>query len=130
MGSLAIGDLAVDARLVTHTAESYGLRVAALGAEHGLVYSGDCGRAADLAPLIRPGDSLLSEVSFGPGPVPEGAQHLDGPAVGELAASTGVRAVILTHLQMNLDRDATIRSVRGALRRGLVLVEPGDRLSI
>ena len=34
---------------------------------------GDCGRAGDLAPLIRPGDTLLVEVSFGIGPVPPGA---------------------------------------------------------
>ena len=45
----------------------------------GLVYSGDCGRAMDLAPLVRPGDTLLTEVSFGPGPVPVDALHLDGP---------------------------------------------------
>ena len=32
--------------------------------------------------LVRPGDVLLAEASFGPGPVPQGAQHLDGPAVG------------------------------------------------
>ena len=38
------------------------------------------------APLIRPGDTLLSEVSFGPGPVPPGVLHLDGPAVGRLAS--------------------------------------------
>ena len=40
-------------------------------------------------PLVRPGDTLLVEVSFGAGPVPDGASHLDGPAVGALAAATG-----------------------------------------
>ena len=66
------------------------------------MYSGDCGRAEDLRPLIRPGDALLTEVSFGPGPVPPDVLHLDGPAVGQLAASTGVGRVLLTHLQMGL----------------------------
>ena len=51
----------------------------------GLVYSGDCGRAEDLDVLARPGDTLLCEVSFGPGPIVPGAEHLDGPAVGDLA---------------------------------------------
>ena len=36
--------------LVTHTDESYGIRVA-VGGRAGLVYSGDCGRAEDLDPL-------------------------------------------------------------------------------
>jgi ribonuclease BN (tRNA processing enzyme) len=129
-GVRAIGDLTVEARLVTHTAESYAFRVTASGAERGLVYSGDCGRAADLAPLIRPGDTLLSEVSFGPGPVPHGAQHLDGPAVGELAAMTGVREVLLTHLQMGFDRSATIASVRDRFGGPIRIVDPADRIGL
>ncbi|HEY5628030.1 MAG TPA: MBL fold metallo-hydrolase, partial [Candidatus Limnocylindrales bacterium] len=92
-----IGSLTLEARLVTHTAESYAVRVGAPGGT-GLVYSGDCGRALDLAPLIRPGDTLLTEVSFGPGPVPAGVPHLDGAAVGELAAMTGPGRVLLTHV--------------------------------
>jgi ribonuclease BN (tRNA processing enzyme) len=129
-GEQAIGDLSVEARLVTHTAESYGFRVAAHGAPSGVVYSGDCGRAADLAPLIQSGDTLLSEVSFGPGPIPHGAQHLDGPAVGELAATTGVREVLLTHLQMGFDREATIASVRDRFDGPIRIVDPGDRIRI
>ena len=67
---------------------SYAVRVvpaaasAAGGRSPGLVYSGDCGRADDLRPLIAAGDTLLAEVSFGPGPVPADVLHLDGPAVG------------------------------------------------
>jgi ribonuclease BN (tRNA processing enzyme) len=129
-GTLAIGDLSVEARLVTHTAESYAFRVEGAGAGKGLVYSGDCGRAADLAPLIQPGDSLLSEVSFGPGPVPPGAQHLDGPAVGELAAMTGAGQVLLTHLQMGFDREETIASVRDRFDGSVRIVDPGDRIEL
>ena len=39
-----IGALGLEARLVAHTEESYGVRVAGAGGP-GLVYSGDCGRA-------------------------------------------------------------------------------------
>ena len=76
----------------------------------GLVYSGDCGRAEDLDALVRPGDTILTEVSFGPGPVKPGALHLDGPAVGALATRTGAGAVLLTHLQMGHDPDETVAS--------------------
>src|SRR6266446_1249548 len=129
-GSEIVGDLQLEARLVTHTAESYAFRVATPGAERGLVYSGDCGRAADLAPLIHPGDVLLCEVSFGPGPVPDGVNHLDGPAVGELAATADVGRVLLTHLQMGYSDEATIEAVRIRFDGPIELVEPGSRITI
>ena len=130
VGSIAIDGIAVEARLVTHTNESYGFRVAAGAAERGLVYSGDCGRADDLAPLIKPDDTLLSEVSFGPEPVPPGAAHLNADAVGELAASAGVGRVLLTHLQMGNDERVTVEAVRARFNGPVELVEPGFRSEI
>jgi ribonuclease BN (tRNA processing enzyme) len=128
-GRRQIGPFAVEAVLVTHTAESYGYRVTGrTGAS--IVYSGDCGRADDLAPLIRPGDALLSEVSFGPGPVPPGALHLDAPSVGTLAASRQAGRVLLTHLQMGFDPDETVADVRALYDGQVDLVQPGARFSL
>jgi ribonuclease BN (tRNA processing enzyme) len=85
-GTLRVAAFEVQTVRVTHTASSFGFRVSEAGsdpasrARPGLVYSGDCGRAEDLDVLARPGDTLLCEVSFGPGPVVPGAEHLDGPA--------------------------------------------------
>lgn len=124
-GTLAIEPFGIEAGLVTHTDESYAFRVAASGDDRGLVYSGDCGHAADLLPLVRPGDTLLIEISFGAGPVPPGALHLDGPAVGGLAAEAGAGRVLLTHLQMGFDPEAAIASVRERFGGTVVLVAPG-----
>jgi ribonuclease BN (tRNA processing enzyme) len=129
-GVVAIEGIQVEARLVTHTNESYAFRVVASRTGRGLVYSGDCGRAGDLVPLIKPGDTLLAEVSFGPGPVPPGAAHLNSDAVGELAASTGVGRVLLTHLQMGNDEGETIQAVRVRFNGPVELVEPGFRLEV
>ncbi len=129
-GSISIEAIDVEARLVTHTNESYGFRVAPHAAGRGLVYSGDCGRADDLAPLIKPGDTLLSEVSFGPEPVPPGAAHLNSDAVGSLASSTGAGRVLLTHLQMGNDERATVEAVRARFNGPVELVEPGSRLEV
>jgi ribonuclease BN (tRNA processing enzyme) len=129
-GHLRVGSLDIEARLVTHTEESYGFRVVANGAGPGLVYSGDCGTASDLAPLIRPGDVLLTEVSFGSGPVPPGAQHLNAQAVGELAAATHAERVLLTHLQMGNDEAAAIDAVRTRFEEPVELVVPGSRFTI
>jgi ribonuclease BN (tRNA processing enzyme) len=128
VGRRTVGDITVEAARVTHTRDSHGFRVTATDGP-GLVYSGDCGRAEDLEPLIRPGDVLLCEVSFGPGPVPSDAGHLDGPAVGGLASRTGAGRVLLTHLQMGFDPGATIESVRRAYQGPVDLVEPGDRFT-
>ena len=124
-GGRTIGDVRLESRRVTHTADSSAVRVS-VGDEPGLVYSGDCGRAEDLAPLIRPGDTLLVEASFGPGPVPRGAEHLDAPAISALARVTAPGRVLLTHVQMGMDRAATVAIVADAVGPDAVeLVEPG-----
>ena len=128
-GRLIVGSLELEAARVAHAGESYGFRVAGLSGP-GLVYSGDCGRASDLESLIRPGDELLSEVSFGPGPVPADAAHLDGPAVGGLANRGCVARILLTHLLMGFDPDATVASVRRSFDGPVQLVEPGDHFIV
>lgn len=125
-GRLTIGPFEIEVAKVRHTDDSYAFRVSTGGV--GLVYSGDCGHAEDLEPVIRPGDVLLTEASFGPGPVPPGAEHLDGPAVGALAHRRDVSRVLLTHLQMGFDRDETVASVRARFDGPVALVDPGDRV--
>ena len=131
-GALQIGPFALESRLVTHTDESYAVRVSLADepASPGLVYSGDCGRADDLAPLIRPGDTLLVEIAFGAGPVPVGDLHLDGPGVGALAAATGPGRVLLTHLQMRRDPRAAVGSVRAVFDGPVELVDDGDAFAV
>ncbi|HET7029762.1 MAG TPA: MBL fold metallo-hydrolase [Candidatus Limnocylindrales bacterium] len=128
-GPVRIGDLTLEARRVTHTDNSHAVRIAA-GERTGLVYSGDCGVAADLAPLIRPGDTLLVEVSFGAGPVPPGALHLNAEAIAGLVAATRPGLVLLTHLQMALDRERPVEIVRAAFSGAVRLVEPGDVIDL
>jgi ribonuclease BN (tRNA processing enzyme) len=130
-GPLEVGDLVIEARRVTHTADSHAIRVGpGAGSGPGLVYSGDCGRASDLAPLIRPGDTLLVEVSFGAGPVPRDSQHLNATAIAELVATTSPGRVLLTHLQMGMDPAPALAIVGAATDGPVDLVEPGDRFDL
>ena len=130
LGAIDVRDIHLEAARVTHTADSHAFRVSAGDGHVGLVYSGDCGRAEDLDALVREGDAILSEVSFGAGPVTHEALHLDGPAVGALAARTGAGRVLLTHLQMGFDPAATVGAVAAAYRGPIDLVEPGARYAI
>jgi ribonuclease BN (tRNA processing enzyme) len=130
-GTFRVGAFTVRAGPVTHTQSSFGYRVSVGGDDAiGLVYTGDCGRATDVDPLAEPGDVLLTEVSFGPGPVPPGAQHLDAPAVGALATRIRASRVLLTHLQMGFDRGETVATVCERYDGPVVLVEPGYETTI
>jgi ribonuclease BN (tRNA processing enzyme) len=128
-GTIELDGVRVDAARVAHTDDSHAFRVS-LAAGSGLVYSGDCGRAEDLDALVHPGDALLCEVSFGPGPVPRDALHLDGLAVGALAARTQAGRVLLTHLQMGYDAAETMASVASRYAGPIEFVEPGARFLI
>jgi ribonuclease BN (tRNA processing enzyme) len=123
-GATAVAPFEIEAIPVTHTEESYGFRVSG-GTGAALVYSGDCGRWEDLGPAVRQGDTLLTEASFGPGPVAAGALHLDGPAIGRLAAATNPSRVLLTHIQMGFDRTETVAAVRASFRGDVEIVDPG-----
>lgn len=127
-GVVAIGPFQIEARRVTHSAESYAFRVTA--GEGGLVFSGDCGRADDLLPLVRPGDTLLCEASFGAGPVPPGAQHLDGHDAGRIAATAGAGRLLLTHVQMGFDRTDALEAAQAAFDGPTRLVLEGDSFAV
>jgi ribonuclease BN (tRNA processing enzyme) len=56
--------------------------------------------------------------------------HLDGPAVGALAARTQAGRVLLTHLQMGFDPAETLASVGERFDGPIEFVEPGARVLI
>ena len=125
-----IGPFVVEARRVAHTEDSHAVRVSIDQAGTGLVYSGDCGRADDLAALIRAGDTLLVEASFGVGPVPQDALHLAAPDIAALVEKTRPGHVLLTHIQMGFDPEAAADVVRKVTTAPVTVVEPGDRFSV
>jgi ribonuclease BN (tRNA processing enzyme) len=134
-GLQRIGQFEVEARLVHHTEESYAFRVSVAGssgaaAGPGLVYSGDCGRADDLVPLIRPGDTLLSEASFGAGQVPDGAEHLTAADAGRAATAGHAARLLLTHIQMGYSRPDALAAAQAAFAGPVQLVIEADRFRI
>jgi ribonuclease BN (tRNA processing enzyme) len=131
-GGRDVGELHLEARRVRHTADSFAFRLTdgERPADPGLVYSGDCGSAGDLAPLIRPGDDLLVEASFGTADVPRGAEHLNAAAIVDLAATSRPGRILLTHLQMGFDPGATAVAVRAGFGGPVEFVEPGFETTI
>lgn len=115
-GGRFVGPFAVTVAPVMHAESSFGFRVsraAQADTSPGLVYSGDCGREEDLLGLLRPGDTLLCEASFGARePVP-GVAHLTAAQAGRVAATGGAARLVLTHI---LDAAAPEEAVSVARR--------------
>jgi ribonuclease BN (tRNA processing enzyme) len=138
-GVRRIGPFEIEVRRVAHTEESYAFRVVvAAGASEagggapgaGLVYSGDCGRAKDLLPLIHPGDTLLSEASFGAGPVAEGAGHITSADAARVASAGSASRLLLTHILSSRSRPDALAQAGGAFSGPIQLVTEGDRFDI
>ena len=129
-GELRFGPLRVTAARVAHTDDSYAFRVAEDGTVAGLVYSGDCGDPGDLVKLLRPGDTLLAEASFGAGPVPAGVPHLDAAGAAEAARDGGGARLLLTHLQPDVDPEVALERASALFRGETALARPTLTLDV
>jgi len=129
-GELRFGPLRVTAARVAHTDDSYAFRVAEDGTVAGLVYSGDCGDPGDLVKLLRPGDTLLAEASFGAGPVPAGVAHLDAAGAAEAARDGGAARLLLTHLQPDVDPGAAQERAAALFPGEIALARPTLALDV
>ena len=123
-GELRFGSLQVTAARVAHTDDSFAFRIAEGGAVAGLVYSGDCGEPGDLGALLRPGDTLLVEASFGAGPVPAGVSHLDAAAAAWAAREGQAARLLLTHLQPDADPVAALERAAALFDGETALARP------
>lgn len=129
-GTREIGPFRVTVGKVAHTDASFGFRVSLAGGDGpGLVYSGDCGRPEDLVALLRPGDVLLSEASFGNARPVDEVEHLTAAQAGQAAREGGASRLLLTHVL-----DENLRGAAAAARRAfkgpVELARPGLQVEI
>jgi ribonuclease BN (tRNA processing enzyme) len=128
-GRFEVAGFSVDAAHVTHIPDSFAFRVA-VGDGPGLVYSGDCGVADDLLPLIREGDTLLCEAAFGADEQAGGGNHLTARQAADAARRGGAGRLVLTHL---LDRSG-VEPAELAARDGFAgpvqVARPGLELAL
>jgi len=117
---------------VLHVGTSYAFRVspATDPSAPGLVYSGDCGRAADLLPLVRPGDTLLVEASHGAGPVIDGPNHLNAADASGLATDAKAGRLVITHILDDVDPAAALALACERFAGEAMLAEPGLTLTV
>jgi ribonuclease BN (tRNA processing enzyme) len=125
-GSFEIGPFMLQAHPVTHTENSHAFRVtdSADADGPGLVYSGDCGRADDLLPLIREGDIVLCEAFWSTREPISSANHLSAAQAADVARRGGASHLILTHILESYDPGAALEAARGIFPGSVELAEP------
>lgn len=128
-GTSLLGTLKLEARPVAHALDSFGFRVthaAAPDEAPGLVYSGDCGRPEDILALVRPGDTLLCEASWGTShTIAEEAAHLTARQAAEVARDGRAARLILTHVLDAHDPSGAATLARTVFSGAVDLAEPG-----
>ena len=129
-GTFRVGDLNIEAARVAHIPDSFAFRVVPADDDGpGLVYSGDCGIADDLLPLIRPGDVLLSEAAFGTERDTPGI-HLTAAEAASVADRGSAARLILTHVLDRNDRPPMLEAARSGFSGGIEFAEPGMTVDI
>jgi ribonuclease BN (tRNA processing enzyme) len=113
-GTRHIGPFVLEVHPVAHSLHSYAFRVSLADepAGPGLVYSGDCGQADDLLPLLRGGDTLLCEAFWSTREPIRDAMHLTASQAAGVALRGGAAHLILTHILDAHDREAALASAR------------------
>lgn len=125
-GIWPVGPFMVQAHPVTHSESSHAFRVTGPDGPNGpgLVYSGDCGRADDLLPLIREGDTLLCEAFWSTlEPIPS-ANHLTATEAADVARRGGAADLILTHMLDSYDPQAALVAAQAVFPGTVRLAQP------
>ncbi len=125
-GYRRIGPFTLQAQPVTHSENSHAYRVtdSADTDGPGLVYSGDCGRADDLLPLIREGDTVLCEAFWSTREPIASANHLSAEQAADVARRGGAARLLLTHILEAYDPAAALARAREVFPGPVDLAEP------
>ncbi|MBA2489887.1 MAG: MBL fold metallo-hydrolase [Chloroflexi bacterium] len=128
--TFSIGSLIVQARPVTHALNSHAFRVTTDGGANGLVYSGDCGQAADLVPLMVAGDTLLCEAFWGTTVAEANVQHLTAIDAAWAARAGRAERLILTHIPDAHDPAGSATAAARSFGGEVLLARPGLQVDI
>lgn len=127
------GPLTVTPYPVRHPVEAYGMRVEGPGpggTRRVLAYSGDTDDCPGLDELARDADLLLAEAAFHEGRDDVRGIHLTGRRAGEVAARSGARRLVLTHLPPWNDPERTVAEARDVYDGPVELAVPDGVLEV
>jgi len=127
-GTRTVAGFTVMSARVAHPCEAYGFRIERAG--QALCYTGDSGPCAALVDLAQDADLLLAEATWTHAASRPANLHLSGRQAGELAAASGARRLILTHLAPWTDPAAVLAEAGEAFDGEITLARAGARYSL
>jgi ribonuclease BN (tRNA processing enzyme) len=125
-GTREIGPFLLEVRRVRHSLMSHAFRVTDRERpdQPGLVYSGDCGHADDLRPLIRSGDTVLCEAFWSTLEPVASAMHLSATQAAGVARQAEASRLIVTHILDAHDPAAALEAASTVFPGPVLLAEP------
>lgn len=122
-----IGGISLSFSRTDHGPETLAVRIDGLGAS--VVYSADTGPAWSMSTF---GDGIgLALVEATLDPEHEGVtQHLSARQAGALAEAAGARALVLTHIDPDVDHDVQLEQARTTFRGPVSLATVGARYEV
>jgi ribonuclease BN (tRNA processing enzyme) len=124
-----IGSLGLAFAAAYHSVPTLCARVEAGG--HSLVYSGDTGRGGGLPGLVQGADVLLCEATY-----QEARRdlnfpfHLSAAEAAAIAATAGVRVLVLTHLPPTLDPGRSVTEASAEFSGEIHVARPGLTIDV
>lgn len=123
IGTWQLGPFEVRAAAAAHPCEAYCFRITHGGRT--LVYTGDTGAFAGLAPFAAGADVLLAEASWTTAADRPEDLHLSGTEAGTLATAAGVGRLLVTHVPPWTDKAAVFAEAQAAFEGPAELVKRG-----
>ena len=130
-GTVRLGPLTIETRLVFHPVETFGMRITGPstvrpGEAAVLAYTGDTDYCESVVELARDADVLLAESAFVQGRddrVGIGI-HLNGASAGRVAREAGARRLVLTHIPAWTDPMVVLDEAATEYHGSMVLAAP------
>lgn len=123
-GRFEVGPLQLDARLMDHPIECYGLRID--GGGKTLAYSADTGPCDALVETATDVDLFLCEASFTEEKQNPAGVHLTGRQAGLAASAADAKSLLLTHLVAWNDENVVLGEAKEAFAGDIALARTDE----
>ncbi len=126
-GSVAVGDVTIEATLVDHLQPTFALAVVSDGAR--LAYTSDTRLGDAVRAFARGADVLLADATL-PEPYAGRADHMTPREAGELAADAQVATLVLTHLWPSVDREQARREASECFEGRIIVASELESIDV
>lgn len=127
-GPITVGSMRIEPFTTSHPVDCHGVRVLADG--RCIVYTSDTAYYEGLADECRDADLLICEATYVDGITADPGVHMWAEEAGKVAASAGVKSLVLTHILPTVDPDQAVAEASTKYRGPIEAAIEGKRYSV